>query len=183
MRSYFYLIDMRVFRSSPPFFFGLLFDPHAHAYNPFNSQRYTLMAEDAVESAGAKAPAITISIQPFIAGLEVLCHQTIDVGHSVEFYRMAILYASYFLTPPRAVSLGWGRCRILMMWLDLGIISGTEIAKDERGVFWQIPETSLARAAAIAGDEAKSRKAHADFSAIWKDADVGLPITSLKELL
>ena len=60
MRSYFYLIDMRVFRSSPPFFFGLLFDPHAHAYNPFNSQRYTLMAEDAVESAGAKAPAITI---------------------------------------------------------------------------------------------------------------------------
>jgi hypothetical protein len=37
------------------------------------------MAEDAVESAGAKAPAITISIQPFIAGLEVLCHQTIDV--------------------------------------------------------------------------------------------------------
>src|SRR5262245_18622524 len=64
MRSYFYIIDMRVFRSSPPFFFGLLFDPHAHAYNPFNSQRYTLMAEDAVESAGAKAPAITISIQP-----------------------------------------------------------------------------------------------------------------------
>jgi hypothetical protein len=58
---------------------GLLFDPHAHAYNPFNSQRYTLMAEDAVESAGAKAPAITISIQQFIAGLEVLCHQTIDV--------------------------------------------------------------------------------------------------------
>jgi hypothetical protein len=113
MRSYFYLIDMRVFRSSPPFFFGLLFDPHAYAYNPFNSQRYTLMAEDAVESAGAKAPAITISIQQFIAGLEVLCHQTIDVGHSVEFYR----------------------------------------------------------------------KAHADFSAIWKDADVGLPITSLKELL
>jgi hypothetical protein len=37
------------------------------------------MAEDAVESAGAKAPAITISIQQFIAGLEVLCHQTIDV--------------------------------------------------------------------------------------------------------
>ena len=59
----------------------------------------------------------------------------------------------------------------------------TEIAKDERGVFWQIPETSLARAAEIAGDEAKSRKAHADFSAIWKDADVELPITSLKELL
>jgi hypothetical protein len=37
------------------------------------------MAEDAVESAGAKAPAITISIQQFIVGLEVLCHQTIDV--------------------------------------------------------------------------------------------------------
>ena len=79
MRSHFYLLDMTAFRLSLPFFFGLLFDPHAHAYNPFNSQRYTLMAEDAVESAGAKAPAITISIQQFIAGLEVLCHQTIDV--------------------------------------------------------------------------------------------------------
>jgi hypothetical protein len=39
---------------------GRLFDSHAQGYNPFNSQRYTLMAEDAVESAGAKAPAITI---------------------------------------------------------------------------------------------------------------------------
>lgn len=32
-----------------------------------------------------------------------------------------------------------------MTWLDLGIIPGTEIAKHERGVFRQIPETSLAR--------------------------------------
>jgi len=32
-----------------------------------------------------------------------------------------------------------------MTWLDLGIIPGTEIAKDERGFFWQIPEASLAR--------------------------------------
>jgi hypothetical protein len=32
-----------------------------------------------------------------------------------------------------------------MTWLDLGIIPGAKIAKDERGVFWQIPETSLAR--------------------------------------
>ena len=32
------------------------------AYNSPNSQRYTLMAEDAVESAGAKAPAITFLI-------------------------------------------------------------------------------------------------------------------------
>jgi len=98
MRSYFYLIDMRVFRSSPPFFFGLLFDPHAHAYNPFNSQRYTLMAEDAVESAGAKAPAITISIQPFIAGLEVLCHQTIDVPLSLA--KTSSLYIFIGLQPP-----------------------------------------------------------------------------------
>jgi len=30
-------------------------------YTSLNSQRYTLMAEDAVEPAGAKAPAITIS--------------------------------------------------------------------------------------------------------------------------
>jgi hypothetical protein len=32
-----------------------------------------------------------------------------------------------------------------MTWLDLGMIPSTERAKDERGVFWQIAETSLAR--------------------------------------
>jgi len=40
-----------------------LFNLHTHGYNLSNSQRYTLMAEDAVESAGAKAPAITILTQ------------------------------------------------------------------------------------------------------------------------
>jgi hypothetical protein len=77
------------------------------AYNPFNSQRYTLMAEDAVESAGAKAPAITISIQQFIAGLEVLCHQTIDVPRFIpnsesgasEWQNIAL--ARGLITPPR----------------------------------------------------------------------------------
>src|SRR5215510_4459150 len=38
---------------------GRLFDSHLRGYNLFNSQRLILMAEDAVESAGAKAPAIT----------------------------------------------------------------------------------------------------------------------------
>ena len=34
----------------------------------------------------------------------------------------------------------------------------------------------LARAAALAGDTAKSRKAYEDFFALWKDADPDLPI-------
>ena len=32
-----------------------LFDPHAQAYNPFNSQRYTLIAEDAAEFGGSES--------------------------------------------------------------------------------------------------------------------------------
>jgi hypothetical protein len=35
-------------------------------YNSSNWRRYTLMAEDVAESAGAKAPAITISTQQII---------------------------------------------------------------------------------------------------------------------
>ena len=58
---------------------------------------------------------------------------------------MIYIVCIIFPNPPRAVGLGWGRRRILMTWLDLGIIPGTEIAKDERGFFWQIPEASLAR--------------------------------------
>jgi hypothetical protein len=34
----------------------------------------------------------------------------------------------------------------------------------------------LARAAAITGDTAKSRKEYQDFFALWKDADADLPV-------
>jgi hypothetical protein len=34
----------------------------------------------------------------------------------------------------------------------------------------------LARAAAMSGDAAKSRRAYQDFPALWKDADADLPI-------
>jgi hypothetical protein len=34
----------------------------------------------------------------------------------------------------------------------------------------------LARAAALSGDTAKSRKAYQDFFALWKDADADIPI-------
>ncbi len=73
--------------------------------------------------------------------------------------------------------------------LRQGAEAATEFQKilDHRGyaplsLLYPLAHLGLARAAEIAGDMAKSRKAHADFSAIWKDADAGLPITSLKEL-
>jgi hypothetical protein len=34
----------------------------------------------------------------------------------------------------------------------------------------------LARAAALAGDSAESRKAYQEFFALWKDADADIPI-------
>jgi hypothetical protein len=34
----------------------------------------------------------------------------------------------------------------------------------------------LARAAALIGDSARSRKAYEDFFALWKDADATLPV-------
>ncbi|MEK6409645.1 MAG: hypothetical protein AABN34_22205 [Acidobacteriota bacterium] len=41
---------------------------------------------------------------------------------------------------------------------------------------YPLAHLGLARAAALAGDTAKSRKAYQDFFAIWKDADLDLPI-------
>ncbi len=64
---------------------------------------------------------------------------------------------------------------------------GTEAAAefqkilDHRGVFPTSPvhalaQLGLARAFALAGDAAKSRKAYQDFLAVWKDADPDIPI-------
>jgi serine/threonine protein kinase/tetratricopeptide (TPR) repeat protein len=55
---------------------------------------------------------------------------------------------------------------------------------DHRGVAptsvcFPLAELGLARAAALAGDSAKSRRAYQDFLALWKDADSDVPI--LKE--
>ena len=52
---------------------------------------------------------------------------------------------------------------------------------DRRGQFDTLPflplaHLGLARAAAIAGDTTKSRKAYQDFFALWKDADADIPI-------
>jgi hypothetical protein len=46
-------------------------------YTALNSQRYTLMAEDAVESAGAKAPAITFLNYDSPRAMENMCAPTI----------------------------------------------------------------------------------------------------------
>jgi len=52
---------------------------------------------------------------------------------------------------------------------------------DHRGVvaisaLYPLAHLGLARAAALTGDTAKSRKAYEDFFALWKDADPDIPI-------
>jgi len=41
---------------------------------------------------------------------------------------------------------------------------------------YPLAQLGLARAAALTGDLAKSRKAYQDFFALWKDADADLPV-------
>jgi tetratricopeptide (TPR) repeat protein len=43
-------------------------------------------------------------------------------------------------------------------------------------ILYPLAHLGMARAAALAGDTAKSRKAYEDFFAIWKDADADIPI-------
>ena len=54
---------------------------------------------------------------------------------------------------------------------------------DALSPLYPLEHLGLARAAALQGDTAKSRKAYQDFFAIWKDADADLPIliTAQKE--
>ena len=52
---------------------------------------------------------------------------------------------------------------------------------DHRGqaplsVVYPLAYLGLARAAALAGDAAGSRKAYQDFLALWREADAGLPV-------
>jgi hypothetical protein len=68
----------------------------------------------------------------------------------------------------------------------LRLKSGSEAAKfqkilDRRGeaplsVLYPLAHLGLARASALAGDVAGSRKAYQDFLALWKDADADLPV-------
>jgi tetratricopeptide (TPR) repeat protein len=44
------------------------------------------------------------------------------------------------------------------------------------GPFYAASHVELARAAAIAGDNARARKAYQEFLTLWKDADLGIPI-------
>ena len=64
-----------------------------------------------------------------------------------------------------------------------GVKAAAEYQKilDHRGesplsALYPLAHLGLARAAALGGDAAKSRKAYQDFLALWKDADADLPI-------
>jgi predicted Zn-dependent protease len=67
--------------------------------------------------------------------------------------------------------------------LGRGAEAATEFQKilSSRGqaplsVLYPLANSGLARAAMLAGDVARSRKAYQDFLALWKDADADLPI-------
>lgn len=47
---------------------------------------------------------------------------------------------------------------------------------DPASPLWPLAQIGLARAAALAGDEVRSRQAYRDFLALWKNADSDLPI-------
>ncbi len=50
---------------------------------------------------------------------------------------------------------------------------------DHRGAYlgwYPLAQVGLARAAALAGDRAKSKQAYQDFLALWKDADADVPL-------
>jgi eukaryotic-like serine/threonine-protein kinase len=63
-----------------------------------------------------------------------------------------------------------------------GMEAAAEFQKiiDHRGAYWgpfyPVSYVALGRAAAMAGDTARARKAYQDFLALWKDADPGTPI-------
>lgn len=48
--------------------------------------------------------------------------------------------------------------------------------EDGTSPFFPLAQLELARAAAIAGETTKSRRAYQDFFALWKDADADIPI-------
>jgi predicted Zn-dependent protease len=73
-------------------------------------------------------------------------------------------------------------------YVDLrrGPDAGAEFQKilDHRGwqtssPFYPLAHVGLARAAALAGDTTKARRAYQDFFALWKDADADIPILQL----
>ena len=67
--------------------------------------------------------------------------------------------------------------------LNRGAEAAAEFQKilDHRGqsplsALYPLAHLGLARAAALTGDVAKSRKAYQDFFALWKNADANLPV-------
>ena len=66
--------------------------------------------------------------------------------------------------------------------LRKGVEGAAEFQKivDHKGANWgpiyPLSYLGLGRAAALAGDTARSRGAYEDFFAMWKDADPGLPV-------
>jgi len=88
----------------------------------------------------------------------------------------------------RAVPFERGQVQVLYMHglallrLGKGAEAAAQFQKilDHRGAYWgpYYPPSyvGLGRAARLAGDTAKARKAYEDFFAFWKDADADIPI-------
>jgi eukaryotic-like serine/threonine-protein kinase len=94
---------------------------------------------------------------------------------AVELLQPAAPYERAYMSPVYLRGLAYLRAR-------KGAEAVTEFQKivDHKGanwgVYYPLSYVGLARAAALAGDTARSRKAYQDFLALWKDADSDLPI-------
>ena len=119
----------------------------------------------------------TISILPEMrAAIEISRN---DPAKAVEILESTRILERGFGIPGRSTYLRG----IAYLRQNAGTEAMNEFQKilDRRGQFdtsplFPLAHLGLARAAAIAGDTTKSRRAYQDFFALWKDADADIPI-------
>jgi DNA-binding winged helix-turn-helix (wHTH) protein len=111
----------------------------------------------------------------FVAGVRQIQHATIEE----ELLQPAIPYEAASFSSFRP---NWIRGRAYLQ-LKQGAAAAAEFQKiiDHRGwdapsPLWPLAHLGLARAAALQGDAARSRKAYEDFFAVWKEADADLSV-------
>jgi tetratricopeptide (TPR) repeat protein/predicted Ser/Thr protein kinase len=125
------------------------------------------------------------SSRTFVTALSVPC-----IHAAVELARGQPAEAVERLRPAARYELGWQaefRPVYLRGQAYLSLRAGTEAARefqkilDHRGsaplsLRYVLAHLGLARAAALTGDTARSRRAYQDFLALWKDADPDVPV-------
>jgi len=117
-----------------------------------------------------------ISVLEMRAAIEISRN---NPAKAIELLEATRIFERGFGVPGRATYLRG----IAYLRLSAGSEAMNEFQKvlDRRGLFaisplFPLAQLGLARAAAIAGDTAKSRQAYQNFFALWKDADTDIPI-------